>query len=192
MAKAFKYGSRGITGSLHSAERKLLRDLFADIIHMLEERAELHRLPEGLDPLYALTGMRPADLELPPIGDPALARLLPDASDDPQVAREHRRLTESDLIGEKIDRLREAQFLLETDKIVLDPAGARRFAQALNDVRLVLSERLEIRSEADSERISQINDAKDVTTPEEYLGLVYNLVSWVQDTLMHALMNAEY
>ena len=59
-------------------------------------------------------------------------------------------------------------------------------------MRLVLSERLEIRSEADSERISQINDAKDVTTPEEYLGLVYNLVSWVQDTLMHALMNAEY
>lgn len=192
MAKAFKSGSRGITGSLHSAERKLLRELFADIIHMLEERAELHRLPEDIDPLYALTGMRPADLQLPKISDPALARLLPDASDDPQVAQEHRRLTEADLIAQKIGALREAQFLLETEKIVLDPAGAQRFAQALNDVRLVLAERLDIRSEADSERISQINDAKDVTDPQEYLALVYNLVSWVQDTLMHALMNAEH
>ncbi|GAA1410245.1 hypothetical protein AUR04nite_11670 [Glutamicibacter uratoxydans] len=191
MAKAFKNGSRGITGSLHSAERKLLRELFGDIIHMLEERAEVHRLPDDIDPLYALTGIRPAELALPPIKDAALARLLPDASDDKEIADEHRRLTEADLISEKLGRLREAQFLLETDKIVLDPAGAQRFAQALNDVRLVLAQRLDIRDEADSERIAQMVDAKDVTSPEEYLALVYNLVSWVQDTLMFALMDAE-
>lgn len=191
MAKAFKNGSRGITGSLHSAERKLLRELFGDIIHMLEERAEVHRLPDDIDPLYALTGIRPAELALPPIKDAALARLLPDASDDKEIADEHRRLTEADLISEKLGRLREAQFLLETDKIVLDPAGAQRFAQALNDVRLVLAQRLDIRDEADSERIAQMVDAKDVTSPEEYLALVYNLVSWVQDTLMYALMDAE-
>jgi len=191
VAKAFKNGSRGITGSLHSAERKLLRELFGDIIHMLEERAEVHRLPDDIDPLYALTGIRPAELALPPIKDAALARLLPDASEDKDIADEHRRLTEADLISDKLGRLREAQFLLETDKIVLDPAGAQRFAQALNDVRLVLSQRLDIRDEADSERIAQMVDAKDVTSPEEYLALVYNLVSWVQDTLMFALMDAE-
>ncbi|MFJ2618074.1 DUF2017 domain-containing protein [Glutamicibacter sp. NPDC087344] len=192
MAKPFKRGPRGITGSLNSSERKLLRELFADIIQMLDERAEVHELPEDIDPLYALTGIRPAELELPPIEDPALARLLPDASADPKLAAEHRRLTESDLITQKIGRLREAQFLLETEKIVLDSAGAQRFAQALNDVRLVLSERLEIRSAQDSERIAQVNDARDVDTPQKYLALVYNLVSWVQDTLMHALMDAEY
>jgi len=191
VAKAFKNGAHGITGTLHSAERKLLRELFGDVITMLEERAEVHRLPEDIDPLYALTGMRPELMDLPPVSDPALAKLLPDASDDPVVAAEHRRLTEADLIAQKSGRLREAQFLLETDKIVLDKDKAQRFAQALNDVRLVLAERLEIRDEQDAARVSQMLDAADVETPEEYLALVYNLVSWVQDTLMGALMDAE-
>lgn len=192
MAKAFKNSARGITGSLHQAERKILRELFDDIIHMLEQRAEVHRLPDDIDPLFALTGIRPAELELPPITDAALKKLLPDASLDPEVAAEHRRLTEADLITDKLGRLREAQFLLEGEKIVLDEHSAPRFAQALNDVRLVLAERLEIRDEQDSQRISQMLDAKDVTSPDEYLALIYNLVSWLQDTLMSALLDAQH
>ncbi|WP_345473902.1 DUF2017 domain-containing protein [Glutamicibacter ectropisis] len=192
MAKAFKYGAHGITGTLHSAERKLLRELFGDVITMLEERALVHQLPDDIDPLYALTGMRPESMDLPAVTDPALSKLLPDASDDPVVAAEHRRLTEADLIAQKTGRLREAQFLMETDKIVLEKENAQRFAQALNDVRLVLAERLEIRDEQDAERVSEVLDAAEVETPEEYLALVYNLVSWVQDTLMSALMDAEY
>ncbi len=192
MAKAFKNGSKGITGTLHSAERKLIRELFNDVIAMLDERAQLHQLPENLDPLYALTGMRPESMDLPAISDPALAKLLPDASDDAAVAAEHRRLSEADLIAQKIGRLREAQLLLETDKLVLDQQTATRFAQALNDVRLVLAERLEIRDEADSARVAQVLDASEVQTPDEYMSLVYNLISWVLDTLMSALMDAEF
>lgn len=191
MAKAFKYGSRGITGTLHAAERKLMRELFGDIIAMLEERAAVHQLPDDIDPLYALTGMRPESMDLPPVSDPALARLLPDASDDPAVAAEHRRLTEADLIAQKAGRLREAQLLLETEKLVLAPDAAQRFAQALNDVRLVLAERLEIRDEQDSARVAEVVDAAEVQSPEQYMALVYNLVSWVQDTLMGALLDAE-
>ena len=187
MAKAFKNGSKGITGTLHSAERKLIRELFSDVIEMLEERARLHQLPEDIDPLYALTGMRPESMDLPPIADPALARLLPDA----MVAAEHRRLTEADSIAQKVGRLREAQLLLETDRLVLDKDAAARFAQALNDVRLVLAERLQIRSEEDSARVAEVLDASEVETPEEYMSLVYNLISWVLDTLMGALMDAE-
>ncbi|TDU23378.1 DUF2017 domain-containing protein [Arthrobacter sp. JUb115] len=192
MAKAFKNGSKGITGTLHSAERKLIRELFGDVIGMLEERAQLHQLPEDIDPLYALTGMRPEAMDLPPVSDPALARLLPDASDDAVAAAEHRRLTEADLIAQKVGRLREAQMLLDTEKLVLDKDTATRFAQALNDVRLVLAERLEIRSEEDSARVAEVLDASEVNTPEEYMSLVYNLISWVLDTLMAALMDAEF
>lgn len=192
MAKAFKNGARGITGTIHEPERKLLRELFNDIISMLEERAELHQLPDDIDPLYALTGMRPQSLDLPAVSDPALARLLPDASEDPLVAAEHRRMTESDLIAQKIGQLREAAFLLETDKIVLDKDKAQRFAQALNDVRLVLAERLEIRTEEDAAKVSEVLDAEQVQTSEEYMALVYNLVSWIQDTLISALMDAEF
>ncbi|PRB72848.1 DUF2017 domain-containing protein [Arthrobacter sp. MYb213] len=191
MAKAFKNGARGITGSLAGPERKLLRELFGDVITVLEERAQIHELPEDLDPLYALTGMRPESANLPEPSDAAVKRLLPDASDDKDVADEFRRLTEADLITEKISLLRRAQLLLETEKLVLSVSEAQGFARALNDVRLVLAERLNIQSEADSERISQLVDAAKVTTSEEYLGLVYNLVSWVQDTLMQALMSAE-
>ncbi len=36
MAKAFKYGLKGITGFLEPAERELLRSLFDDVISMLE------------------------------------------------------------------------------------------------------------------------------------------------------------
>ncbi|MCS3494186.1 hypothetical protein M2368_003214 [Arthrobacter sp. JUb119] len=192
MAKAFKNGSKGITGTLHSAERKLIRELFGDVIGMLEERAQLHQLPEDVDPLYALTGMRPESMDLPPVSDPALARLLPDASDDAVAAAEHRRLTEADLIAQKVGRLREAQMLLDTEKLVLDKDTATRFAQALNDVRLVLAERLEIRSEEDSARVAEVLDASEVNTPDEYMSLVYNLISWVLDTLMAALMDAEF
>ena len=192
MAKAFKNGSKGITGTLHSAERKLIRELFGDVIGMLEERAQLHQLPEDVDPLYALTGMRPESMDLPPVSDPALARLLPDASDDAVAAAEHRRLTEADLIAQKVGRLREAQMLLDTEKLVLDKDTATRFAQALNDVRLVLAERLEIRSEEDSARVAEVLDASEVNTPDEYISLVYNLISWVLDTLMAALMDAEF
>ena len=36
MAKAFKYGLKGITGYLEPAERDLLRSLLDDVISMLE------------------------------------------------------------------------------------------------------------------------------------------------------------
>ena len=58
-------------------------------------------------------------------------------------------------------------------------------------VRLVLAERLQIRSEEDSARVAEVLDASEVETPEEYMSLVYNLISWVLDTLMGALMDAE-
>lgn len=194
MAKAFRRTSRGIAGSLNEPERKLLRDLFADVITLLEERDEIHQVDasEDLDPLYALTGMSPDRGPLPEPADPATARLLPTASDDEQVANEFRRFGEHDLITSKIGRLREAQFLMENTKIVLDEAAASRFAQALNDVRLVLSQRLGIESEADSARIGQINDAAQVHTPQDYMALVYNLISWVQDTVMQALLDSDY
>jgi len=194
VAKAFRRTSRGIAGSLHEPERRLLRELFGDVITLLEEREQIHRIDsdEDLDPLYALTGMRPDRGPLPEPSDPATARLLPPASDDRDVADEFRRLGEPELIAGKIGRLREAQFLMENTRIVLDVPSASRFAQALNDVRLVLSERLDIRDEADSARVAKVDDAAKVKTPEQYLALVYNLISWVQDTVMQALMESEY
>ena len=192
MARAFKSTSRGITGALHAPERKLLRKLIDDVITLLEERAELHQLPEDADPLFALTGIQPAGRELPEPSDPAVKLLLPDASEDPVLAAEHRRLSEADLISAKTGALREAKLHLETDRLLFDVPAAQRFARALNDVRLVLSERLSIRDEQDSQRVAEIVDAAQVQSAEEYLALAYNLITWVQDSLMNALLDAEF
>ncbi|WP_418908992.1 DUF2017 domain-containing protein [Glutamicibacter endophyticus] len=192
MATGFRNTARGIAGSLPSAERALLGKLFGDVIELLTGRQEVHALDDEVDPLYALTGMRPSDAQLPVPSDPAVHRLLPDASQDPEVAAEFRRLTEADLLSEKLGRLREGQLLLESEKVLFgDTAQATRFAQALNDVRLVLATRLDIEDEADAERIGQILDAAEVQTQEDYLALVYNLVSWLQDSLMSALLNEQ-
>ena len=51
MAKAFKYGLKGITGYLEPAERDLLRSLINDVISMLQPEDR-----DGQDPLAALIG----------------------------------------------------------------------------------------------------------------------------------------
>lgn len=181
MAKAFNAGRRGITGFLEPAERDLLRKLFADIITMLEPDTPAHE-----DPLAALIGL---DMDVTPPTDPALRRLLPDAvQDDADSALEFRQLTERSLRETKIGALRAASLDLDKDKLVLDPNAAKLWSMALNDVRLVLAERLEIRDEQDADRVHQVQDWGDADDVESYLSLVYNFVSWLQEGLVQAML----
>lgn len=181
VAKAFNAGRRGITGFLEPAERDLLRKLFADIITMLEPDTPAHE-----DPLAALIGL---DMDVTPPTDPALRRLLPDAvQDDADSALEFRQLTERSLRETKIGALRAASLDLDKDKLVLDPNAAKLWSMALNDVRLVLAERLEIRDEQDADRVHQVQDWGDADDVESYLSLVYNFVSWLQEGLVQAML----
>ena len=68
MAKAFKYGLKGITGFLEPAERELLRSLFDDVISMLEPDDRGNQ-----DPLAAMIGL---DMDVQEPSDRALRRLL--------------------------------------------------------------------------------------------------------------------
>ena len=84
-----------------------------------------------------------------PPQDPALARLFPDAyRDDAEQSGEFRRLTEPDLREAKRTNARTAlATLMEHDPgepLGLDLAEARAWLGAMNDIRLVLSVRLEI------------------------------------------------
>lgn len=183
MARAFNAGRRGITGYLEAAERDLLRKLFADIITMLEPASPAHE-----DPLAALIGL---DMDAVPPTDPALLRLLPDAvKGDPDASLEFRQLTERSLREGKIAALRAASLDLDSDKLLLSDEGARLWAKALNDVRLVLAERLEIRDEADAERVHQVQDWGDADDVESYLSLVYNFATWLQESLVQAMLGA--
>jgi len=181
VARAFTAGRRGITGHLEPAERDLLRKLFADIITMLEPATAASE-----DPLAALIGL---DMDVRVPTDPALLRLLPDAvKDDADSALEFRQLTERSLREGKIGALRAASLGLESDKIVLDSEGATLWAKALNDVRLVLAERLDIRDEEDAERVHEVQDWGEADDVESYLSLVYNFVSWLQESLVQAML----
>ncbi|MEZ2370825.1 DUF2017 domain-containing protein [Arthrobacter sp. RCC_34] len=180
MAKTFVPGSRGITGYLEEEERELLRKLFSDVIHMLE--------PEVLDsedPLVALVGFDP---HIAPPEDAALRRLLPDGvKDDDEAALEFRRFTERSLRESKIGTLRAASLALESNELHLDENQARNFAMALNDVRLVVSERLNIRTQDDAEAVYAMQEWSDADDLETYLSVVYNFVSWLQESLVQAL-----
>ncbi len=181
MAKAFSSGRRGITGHLEPAERELLRNLFADVISMLEPATAA-----STDPLAALIGL---DMDVSVPTDPAVRRLLPDVvKDDDAAALEFRQLTERSLRETKIGALRAAALGLESEKLVLDDAGAKLWSMALNDVRLVLAERLDIEDEADAERVHEVQDWATADDVESYLSLVYNFVSWLQESLVQAML----
>lgn len=181
MAKAFSAGRRGISAHLESAERDLLRKLFKDIIIMLEPETPAHA-----DPLAALIGL---DMDVRVPQDPALLRLLPDAvKDDVDASLEFRQLTERSVRENKIAALRSASLALERDKLVLDDETARLWSMALNDVRLVLAERLDIRSEADADRVHEVQDWSRAEDVDSYLSLVYNFVTWLQESLVQAML----
>lgn len=182
MASGFKLTRKGITASLETGERELLRSLFADVITMLEPDT-----PASEDPLAAMVGLD-SSAEVPT--DSALLRLLPSAMDDDGEALEFRRLTERSLREAKTGALRAASLHLEATPLHLDSEQARLFASALNDVRLVLADRLDIQTDEDAERLHDIRDPGKARDVDGYLALVYNFVTWLQETLMQALLRS--
>lgn len=181
MAKAFRVTRRGIAGEFESGELRLLRRLFADVVQLLEPEQR-----EDEDPLAAMVGL---DSEAVKPEDSAVARLLPDAvRDDDAEALEFRRLTERSLREDKVAALRGAALLLEKTQVLLNPEQAQLLARALNDVRLVLAERLEIRTDEDAARLHDIADLEDAEDLQSYLALVYNFATWLQEGLVQALL----
>lgn len=188
MARAFKNTRRGFAASLEATERQLLRGLFQDVITLLEPERSADE-----DPLWAMVGMDPnahhEDFAAPT--DRATKRLLPDADpDDAGASLEFRRLSERGIREKKIGALREAALLMESSSLLLSTETAPRFAAALNDVRLVLAERLGLQSEEDAERIHAHDDWSKAETVDEYLALVYNFVTWLQESLMQAMLKS--
>jgi hypothetical protein len=103
-------------------------------------------------------------------GDPAIARLVPDAyAGDAEASQDFRDLTERDLLdrrrqdaGEVLGSLSDAaalpedaepddEVLMELVELRLEPDALRAWLRCLAAIRLVLATRLDIRSEEDHE-----------------------------------------
>lgn len=160
-------------------------------------------------------GIEGAPVEAPT--DPAVRRLLPDASADPEVAAEFRRYTDDDLRQRKVERLLFfAELLLEvppspdeSDQLDLEVMAdeAEAIAGALADIRLVIAERLGLRSDRDSEELydavtatweRQGNDDDEacggesagdgMSGPRLFLGSVFLLAGYLQESLTDCML----
>lgn len=189
MAQGFRSTPHGMSARLDQQERGLLRRLFEDVISMLEpEDLDDPADDVSADPLEALLGLTD-DAQVP--RDPAVLRLLPDASSDEQRSQEFRRYTERSLREDKVGALRRSAMIVEHEPVLLEGAAVQDFSRALNDVRLVLATRLEIDSEDDARRVEKIASrasVRKIDDPQTYMAVVYGFVSWLQNSLVEAML----
>jgi Domain of unknown function (DUF2017) len=133
-----------------------------------------------------------ADLAVEPPADPAVARLLPDASrDDPELAQSFRRLTEQDLRERKRDSLGLAAGAMRRPApVVLDDSEAQALLKGLTDVRLVLAERLGIATDEDAEFLHAALAAGAGQGGQEWAKAaeLYEVVTYLQEELVHTLL----
>lgn len=143
-----------------------------------------------------------AELQVDPPTDPAVARLLPDGHrDDPELAQSYRRLTEHTLRERKQSGLsRAALALRRDDPVVLEPEEVSAVLKALTDVRLVLADRIGLRTDEDAEALhlhvallqtrAEVAGLAALPEPEQHwlsLSALYEELTWWQEALIGAL-----
>lgn len=178
-------GGLKLRSEMDAHEAEVLRSLVGAVTGLLTDRAR--SAPE--DDLAALTGLQPGNTTPP--DDPRLARLLPDFhrsepgspdADRADLNSALRGLHEPDIIETKVAA---GLVILETlppqgGKIVLTPEQADHWLNALNDVRLALGTALDINADTP--------DHLDEDDPRAPSLDVYHWLTWMQDSLLQALM----
>ena len=195
MATAFRRKGDRFVAHLDEGEREVVVSLLEQTHAFLEPE---HREPTGntFDDLVATIGVRqPGDsmLDDPQVPrDPALERMLPSAHrGDPAMAAEFRRLTEQGLRERKTANLAAAIEALkgaEGDKVRMSLEQARATVVALTDVRLLLGERLGLRTDEDADYLQDRLEAAFEDDPELFLAAYYDFLTWLQESLTQALM----
>ena len=147
---------------------------------MLERTPEgdvLVRLsPEERSLLLGLVGELRAQLE-GESRDPALRRLFPPAYDDEEDERAYRELAGDELLSGRRQALELLAATARSDRLNAEEADA--WLRALNDLRLVLGTRLDVREDMPIDR------------PKSPEHAVYIYLSWLQEQLVAALAPTE-
>jgi hypothetical protein len=205
MARAFLREDHRYVAVLDTGERAMIASLMEQTRLILSP--EVEATGDAFDDLVASMGVSLAADEAPgelddedsedlTYRDPALDRLLPTAHrGDDQVAAEFRRLTEEGLRQRKSANLDTALDSLEAvggeGRLELDDAEAPAFLMALTDVRLLLGERMGMRTEEDAEALHEAMETIADDDPIGYAMAVYDFLTWLQETLTHALMGPD-
>lgn len=159
------------------AEVALLLQLFDELEGLLTDGSGGPVGPDGLD--------GPGGRGGPPADDPVLARLYPAAHpDDDAASAEFRELTESGLRTHRIERIGACRADLHDGAVDLADADVgRRWIQAVNDLRLALGTRLGVSEDSPPDR------DLDVTDPAQRPWVIYHWLTYLQDTVVQALMH---
>ncbi|GAA4525735.1 DUF2017 domain-containing protein [Brachybacterium paraconglomeratum] len=210
MAHAFRRRPDGsLACRLDGEEKAILTQVAQETADLIRadlgidaERDVLRRAAESEDPLRRLEAeFAGRDAREP--SDSAVKRLFPAASEDPELAAEYRRLGQQDLAEAKLADLRTVMQLLDAtggghSEIVVDDAGAMSMLRALNDVRIVLADRLGLERDGDFDTVRMLQqigervEGAERSGDEEHVSsdiviAVYELLSWLQESLLRAL-----
>ena len=198
MAKGFKRKGDHYVARMDGNERGIVAGLMEQTRDLLAppEREStgdpFEDLVAGLGESMTAEDGVPETPDEPEHRDPALDRLLPTAHrGDDQIAAEFRRLTEHDLRDRKATNLATAVTALRRatgDRLALTRAEAEATVIALTDTRLLLGERLGLRTDEDAATLEERLAGLDEDDPAIYAVSYYDFLTWLQESLTSALM----
>ena len=111
-------------------------------------------------------------------GDPSLRRLFPPAYDEAEDESAYRDLMGGELLEGRLAALELVAQTLERERLSADEADA--WLRALNDLRLVLGTRLDVREDTFAEELRRDD-------PRAPALAIYAYLSWMQEQLIEAL-----
>ncbi|WP_328348909.1 DUF2017 domain-containing protein [Micromonospora sp. NBC_00421] len=125
--------------------------------------------------------------------DPVVGRLFPEAyPDDPAGTAEFRLYTEGDLKTAKIDQAGAVLAALPDSaggEVRLDAEAAEAWLRALNDARLAMGVRLEVKDGTDLGEELDDAVADDPTSSRVFQLSVYAYLGYLQESLLNALID---
>jgi hypothetical protein len=208
VARGFKRRDGRYVAKLDAVERGLVVGLMEQVLELVEPPPdgsdpdapggdEFDQLVAGLGGIGMGVSLSTADQapelsgEVPAPRDPALDRIFPTANrQDDQLAAEFRRLTEDGLRARKSANLTTAITALAgvtEQRVTLEQPQALALLIALTDVRLVLGERLGLTQDDDLDLLEEQVSGLPDDDPAVYALAVYDFLTWLQETLAHAL-----
>lgn len=140
--------------------------------------------------------------------DSAVQRLFPAASEDPALAEEFRRFGQQDLADQKLSDLGALMQLMDasgpgrSEVSLPGEDDALVFLRALNDIRIVLGDRLGLERDGDLDTLMMLQEIGDRVDAEEQAAAggeesrraggdvviaVYELLTWLQESLLRSL-----